>query len=42
MNLDQFLIEKRNPILFPESAADFSEQLKAFKTELKALMADSC
>ena len=40
-DMNQFLIEKRNPILFPESAADFSKQLETLKTELKALMADN-
>ena len=39
--MDQFLIEKRNPILFAASADDFAKQLKAFKEELKALIADN-
>lgn len=39
--MDQFLIQKRNPILFPGSAEAFAENLTAFKTELKALIADN-
>ena len=39
--MDQFLIKKRNPVLFPKSAEDFRLQLDALKGELKALIADN-
>lgn len=38
--MDQFLVKKRNPVLFPKSAEDFRQQLDALKSNLKALIAD--
>lgn len=38
--MDQFLVKKRNPVLFPKSAEDFQQQLDALKSELKTLIAD--
>ena len=38
--MDQFLVKKRNPVLFPKSAEDFRQQLDALKSDLKALIAD--
>lgn len=38
--MDQFLVKKRNPILFPKSAEDFYLHLDALKSELKTLIAD--
>lgn len=38
--MDQFLVKKRNPILFPKSEEDFYLQLNALKSELKTLIAD--
>ena len=38
--MDQFLVRKRNPILFTKSAEDFYQQLDALKSELKTLIAD--
>ncbi len=39
--MDQFLIAKRNPILFPKTAEDFTKNVNALKAELKALIADN-
>ena len=39
--MDQFLTAKRNPILFPKTAADFAANVSSLKTELKALIADN-
>ena len=39
--MNQFLALKRNPILFPKTAEDFTKNVAALKTELKALMADN-
>ena len=39
--MDQFLSQKRNHILFPETAEDFHRQLALFCEELTALMADN-
>lgn len=38
--MDQFLTEKRNPVLFPKTAEDFTKSIFALKRELKALIAD--
>lgn len=39
--MDQFLTAKRNPILFPNTAADFTANVNSLKVELKALIADN-
>lgn len=39
--MDQFLTAKRNPILFPNTAADFTANVNSLKAELKALIADN-
>lgn len=39
--MDQFLTAKRNPILFPKTAADFTANVNSLKAELKALIADN-
>ncbi len=39
--MNQYLALKRQPILFPNSAEDFTKNVAAFKTEMKALMADN-
>ncbi len=39
--MDQFLTAKRNPVLFPKSAADFTANTTSLKAELKALIADN-
>ncbi len=39
--MDQFLTAKRNPILFPKTAADFHANVASLKAELKALIADN-
>ncbi|MCD8249662.1 MAG: transaldolase family protein [Lachnospiraceae bacterium] len=39
--MDQFLTNRRNPILFPETAEDFANNVKALKVELKTLIADN-
>lgn len=39
--MDQYLTEKRNPILFPKTAEDFKKNVSALKTELKAAIADN-
>ncbi len=37
--MDQFLANRRNPILFPETAEDFAKNVEALKLELKTLIA---
>lgn len=39
--MDQFLVAKRNPILFAKSAADFQQNVAALKAELKTLIAEN-
>lgn len=39
--MDQFLTAKRNPILFPKTAADFTANVSSLKAELRALIADA-
>lgn len=39
--MNQFLAAKRKPILFPKTATDFQDNLKALKAELKNLIADN-